>query len=111
MSPPVDNQNGFIGAGSSLDNLEALLGEQLSLVGAGRLDRALDLCDSVSEAIEQVRRRGAGKSGDLDEQLERITELHRRVGLSIAVGRDETARKLKQLRHGKTAVKAYGRTL
>jgi len=90
-----------------LDELESLLAKQIELtrtadtVGLAPLMKRLE---ELSKLLPEIAAR-------LDErhkpQLERIRDLHRRLGVSLAGKKQQLGDELKKVRSGKSALRAY----
>ncbi len=84
------------------DELEAVLAEQLRLVGENRLREAAALTPRVNELLPAAEGRA-----DADG-ARRIVDLHRKLLLTLAARRDETGGQLRRLAEGRKAGRAYG---
>ena len=94
--------------GKLLSALERALARQLALAGKGDFKAVLAEGDKTEEILEEVEKLPRPLPPSCVDRLEGIRELHRRLRLTLAQQKDETAGSIAQLRLGKRTLRAYG---
>jgi hypothetical protein len=90
-----------------LDELGSLLVKQLELTRAGNLGELDDLMDRTEELSPLLPEIAARSDEHRKSQLERITDLHRQLGLALAGKKQELRGALRRLHGGQGALHAY----
>ena len=91
-----------------LTKLEAALAWQLSLVHAGDWSRLAEDGDKVKDLLAQVGGQDACVCDRCAEQIRRIRDTHRRLGLTLASRRQAEGINIRRIGQGKKLLKTYG---
>lgn len=96
---------------SHLSELETLLQRGIELVRAEKYDEFADIGAGMGDMLHAVTHTDAHITHIAFETIGRIKKLHYELGLILASRHDETAKKLAQIKTGKSVHKAYKNAL
>ncbi len=88
-----------------LDELESSLAKQLALAQSGDLTRLFELIKRTDELTGRLGHVAATAKGD--GRIERISQLHRQLCLTLAQQKHELTDRLHRMRNGKDLLRTY----
>jgi hypothetical protein len=102
-------QAALTGPEAVLDQLHALLEEQLELAQQGRLVEAETLCEQTDRLVATVAAAGLLAGPDGEDRRQRLLVLYRQICLTLAAQRDEVSHSLRAIHRGRRLRKTYAR--
>ncbi|MBN1941982.1 MAG: hypothetical protein JW849_01695 [Phycisphaerae bacterium] len=94
-----------------LADIEALLQRGIELVRQEKYDEFMELGPAMGEMLNDVTRAEAPITHVAFEAIGRMKKLHHELGLILASQHEEMAKKLAQMKTGKSVHKAYKNAL
>ncbi len=94
-------------ARDALQRLEEALARQLQDARRGDLQAVADAARRVDGLLEGLRRHQQALAAEELDWLKRIAELHRRVRLIVAQGRQEALQQMQRTSRGRKTLRAY----
>ncbi len=91
----------------ALGKLEDVLSRQLTLVGKGDFKKVEALAGELAELLRQAGGADACTCPDCLARLERINNLHTKLGLTLAAQKHQCKTKLGRLGKGKKLLRVY----
>jgi hypothetical protein len=102
-------ETAMTGPDAALDQLRALLEQQLGLVRQGRLIEAEILCQTTDRLVASVAAAGVLAEPDSEGRRRSLLVLYRQICLTLAAWQDEVADSLRTVHHGRRLLKTYAR--
>jgi hypothetical protein len=90
-----------------LDKLQAILEKQIELAREGDTSEVHALTEKASLLVQQIAPTGILRRPQMRSRREQLAKLYGRLALALTARRDETARKLRQVRQGRKTLRAY----